>query len=219
MSEGFDELVAKLSRYPSGYLYDAARRLGLGGATERVKPLRPGWRLGGPVLTVKYGPNRGVKTGGHSIYSVLAEAAPGAILVIEYGLDRWVMGENMMHAVIQAGLAGVLLDGCVRDAEEIRTMDLPVFCRGAAIRGYAPEHELSDVGVPVVCGGAHVRPGDYVFGDDDGAIVVPGDQLVAVAYQAEDIAEVEEEQARAIAERRPLEELKKILARKKQRRA
>ncbi|MBI3968068.1 MAG: RraA family protein [Chloroflexi bacterium] len=222
MNESQAALMRELAQYPSGYLTDAFSRLGLSGWTDGLLPLRACGtnRLAGPAVTVRYGPKRGSgATTPHSLYSIIAEAPSGSVLVVEAATDGWILGENVLNWAIRHGFVGVLVDGRVRDAAEIATMDIHCFCRGAAIGPHGTHLELADTGVAVTCAGAQVRPGDYVFGDDDGAIVVPADRLADVAYEAVELAELELEQERVIKDGRSLTDLNAVLAAKKRRRA
>ena len=79
---------------------------------------------------------------------------------ISDAFDR--MGENQAHVAMYRGLAGVCVDGCVRDADEVAALDIPVFSRGAGVRPYSTHLELTGVNVPVAFAGVQVRPGDIV---------------------------------------------------------
>lgn len=70
------------------------------------------------------------------------------------------------------GIAGVIIDGSCRDAEDIKALGLPVFVRGFNPSGTV-KASLGQVNVPVICGGVTVRPGDIIIGDCDGVVVVP----------------------------------------------
>lgn len=212
-----EEAIKEFKEMPSGFVTDAMTRLGLAGWSEGVFPLsRTARRIVGRAVTMKYGPKRG--TGGKlpSQYQVIREANPGDVLVIAAeGSPCWLLGENVCHTALYRGLAGIVVDGCVRDADEIAEMPMPVFCRGAGIRPFSTHLELIDVDVPVEFAGTQIRPGDIVVGDGDGLVIVPPERAEEVLFQAKDIAELEKEQEEAIRRQVPLEELSQILARKK----
>ena len=84
--------------------------------------------------------------------------------------------------------------------------------------GLPHELELVAHNVPITCGGAQVRPGDFVIGDADGVVVIPGSEFEAVLYQAEDIARVEKELGKAIKAKAPMARINAILKRKKTKR-
>jgi len=210
------EALAYLATLQSGVVTDALVRLGLDGWMDYVSPMQPEGRLVGRAVTVKYAPKRG--TGGckENLYSIIRRCQPGDVLIIDaLGTDCWILGENVAHAALYGELAGIVLDGRVRDAAEIREMSLPVFCRGASVRPHAPFMELVDYNVPINCAGAQVHPGDIIVGDADGIVVVPASKLPEVMVQVRDIAALELEQEEAIAQGKSLEVIGEILRRKK----
>ncbi len=210
------EALAYLATLQSGVVTDALVRLGLEGWMDYVLPMGPGGRLAGPAVTVKYAPRRGIGASKENLYSIIRRCKPGDVLVIEaLGTDCWILGENVAHAALYQELAGIVLDGRVRDAAEIREMELPVFCRGASVRPHAPFMELVDYNVPINCAGAQVHPGDIIVGDADGIVVVPASKLPEVMVQVRDIAALELEQEEAIAQGKSLEVIGEILRRKK----
>ncbi|NMB15825.1 MAG: RraA family protein [Firmicutes bacterium] len=210
------EALDYLATLQSGVVTDALVRLGLGGWMDYVLPMQPKGRLVGRAVTVKYAPKRG--TGGckENLYSIIRQSKPGDVLVIEaLGTDCWILGENVTHTALYSKLAGIVIDGRVRDAAEIREMALPVFCRGASVRPHAPFMELVDYNVPIRCAGAQVHPGDIIVGDADGIVVAPSAKLAEVMVQVRDIDALEKEQEEAIAQGKSLEVLGEILRRTK----
>lgn len=215
-----EDIISYLRRVPTGFVTDALGRLALAGWMDYVLPLQTEGRVAGRAFTVQYAPRRGTSQCRDNLYSIIRRARPGDILVIEaLGTDCWILGENVVHAAKYQELGGIVLDGRVRDAAEIREMDIPVFCRGAAVRPHMTSLELADFDVPICCGGALVRPGDVVVGDADGVVVIPYERLEEVRVQIEDLEILEKEQAAAIAQREPLEVLNDILGRKKKARS
>lgn len=81
------------------------------------------------------------------------------------------------------GLAGVVIDGSCRDAEDIKELGFPVFARAFNPSGTVKE-TLAKLNVPVRCGGIEVHPGDIIFGDCDGVVVVPREQEDTVFEKA-----------------------------------
>ena len=82
------------------------------------------------------------------------------------------LGDILAEAAASRGIAGVVVDGFVRDAAELNRMRFPVWARGLAIRGATKIHP-GEIGQPVHCGGVRIAPGDLVVADDDGACAVP----------------------------------------------
>ncbi|MGE5619918.1 MAG: RraA family protein [Sphingomonadaceae bacterium] len=212
-----EEVINEFRQVPSGFVTDAMTRLGISGWSEGVVPVSSkARRFAGRAVTMKYGPKRGTPAKLPNQYEVIRSANPGDVLVIAAeGTPCWLLGENVCHTALYQGLAAVVVDGCIRDFDEIAELEMPVFARGAGIRPFSTHLELIDVNVPVEFAGAQIRPGDIVVGDGDGIVVVPADRADDVLYQVKDIAVLEKEQEEAIKRQVPLSELNPILARKK----
>ena len=121
-----------------------------------------------------------------SIHRALTDAEPGSVLVVDAqgGTARAVWGAVMTTAAIERGIVGAVIDGAVRDIDEIASMDFPVFARATCPAG--PHKGFRGVhGVPVQCGGVVTNPGDIVVGDADGVTVVPADRAEAALAEVE----------------------------------
>ncbi len=134
----------------------------------RVRALRPHMKLAGPALTVEVRPGDNLM-----IHAALALAKPGDVLVIDGKADQLcaLMGTIMMTAAQQLGLAGVVIDGAVRDSLELAEMGFPVFSVGTNPNG-PTKNVAGRIGHPVSCGGVTVHAGDLVIADADGVVVV-----------------------------------------------
>ena len=128
-----------------------------------------GVNMAGVALTVKtcYGDNLMIHQG-------LDMAAEGDVLVIanEGGRNRSLLGEIMYRYAERKNLAGIVLDGPIRDALQISGGSVPLYATGSTPGGPYKEGP-GEVNVPVSCGGVHVNPGDIIVGDPDGVIVIP----------------------------------------------
>lgn len=104
-------------------------------------------------------------------------ARPGDVMVIdgEGDLGNALVGGIMTFAAAQAGLAGMVLDGAIRDVAEIRARSFPVYARGVTHRGPYKDGPGA-INIPVSVGGQTVRPGDIVIGDQDGLLVLSPDE-------------------------------------------
>lgn len=111
----------------------------------------------------------------------------------------------------------MVVNGGVRDVVGLREAGLPIFSTGLAVRQPA-NMQLSAQGIPVSIGGVLIRPGDVVFADEDGVVVIPESALDIVIENMKTIFEVEEGMARAIQSDASVEEITAILSRKKQKR-
>lgn len=139
----------------------------------RISAVWPGAALAGPAFTVRCTPgdNLGIHVG-------VTRAPAGSVLVVDVGevADRGYWGEVLTTAAEARGLAGLVIDGGVRDVAALRSHGFPVFSSTVALRG-ASKALPGATGDPVAVGGVEVSAGDWVVGDADGVVVVPGGQL------------------------------------------
>lgn len=132
------------------------------------------------------------------IVKALGDAAPGDVLVVDgQGGRKALVGELFTSEARRRGLAGIVVDGAVRDVQAIRASGFPVYARGVSPVAGAANSPASAV-IPIVCGGVKVQPGDYVIGDDDGIVVASEKELVEIVPIAEQIQRKEAEMLRRI---------------------
>jgi len=145
-----------------------------------IRALAPGMRLCGPALTISCLPGDNLM-----LHAAVAAASPGDILVATVG-DEWergYFGEILAVAGKARRVAGLVLDGCVRDAGPLRALGFPVFCRGLSIRG-TTKVGAGSLRRPLLVGEVTVHPGDLVLGDEDGVVVVPAAEASAILEKA-----------------------------------
>ncbi|MCL4186662.1 MAG: 4-carboxy-4-hydroxy-2-oxoadipate aldolase/oxaloacetate decarboxylase [Rhodobacteraceae bacterium] len=178
MTASDPSLLAALAALPTATIHEA---LGKAGAmTGAIKPLAPGTRLAGPALTVACPPGDNL-----GIHAAVDRARPGEVLVVDFGAETEAgpFGDVLATFARARGVAGLVIDGCVRDGANLRAMGFPVFARGLCMKG-TTKTRFGSVGAPVVCGGVEVRAGDIVLGDDDGVVVVPQALVADVVSRA-----------------------------------
>ncbi len=166
------EVVAGFARHDVAKIGDAMARQGL--VDHRIKPVRAGMRVLGPAVTVLTRP-------GDALYVAHAAdvAQPGDVIVIDAGGfdDLSVIGDRIAYYMMKIrSVAGIVVDGAVRDVAGIRELGLPTFCKGVTAR-LSGSQGPGAINVPIVCGGVVVNPGDLVVGDDDGVVIVPRDDV------------------------------------------
>jgi regulator of RNase E activity RraA len=124
----------------------------------------------------------------HSVEMIDA-AQPGevGVIVMEGTLDIAAMGNLMGTAATVRGMAGMVLDGAIRDVWDIRRMGLTVYARSATPRTAVGHFATVARNVPVECGGVTVRPGDIIVADEDGVVVVPQERAEEVLKKAREI--------------------------------
>jgi 4-hydroxy-4-methyl-2-oxoglutarate aldolase len=142
----------------------------------RMKPAWPGARLAAPAAPVRCTPGDNL-----AIHVAVATVARGHVLVVDVGdvAERGYWGEVLTTGAEARGLAGLVIDGGVRDIDAIASHGFPVFSAAIALRG-ATKQSPGTVGVAAMVGGVSVAAGDWVVGDADGVTVVPAASLQTV---------------------------------------
>lgn len=191
-----ESVVQRLTSAGTGSLSNELWRLGVGETTlcglRSVTTDRP---FAGPALTLRYLPYRGdlgQSPNGPLQREVVDDAPAGAVLVVDArgSTACSVMGDLVAQRARHRGLAGVVVDGAVRDVTAIRGIDLPVQARGSSPNPNRGHLVPWEVGGTVACADVLVNPEDVVVGDSDGVVVIPR------AVVAEVLARVERSEAR-----------------------
>jgi 4-hydroxy-4-methyl-2-oxoglutarate aldolase len=152
----------------------------------RLQAAWPGARLCGPAFTVQ-----GCGGDNLALHHAVLAAPAGSVLVVDVGGARhghW--GEVLAVAAQHRGIAGLLIDGGVRDRDELRDLGFPVFSRRNSIVG-TRKHYLGELGVPVRVGGVVIATRDLIVGDADGAVAIPAADIDRVLDSAD--ARIEQE--------------------------
>jgi regulator of RNase E activity RraA len=152
------------------------------------------WSMAGPALTVRTRPGDNL-----AVHKALDLARPGDVLVVDARseLVNAIMGELLARYAQVRGVAGIVIDGAIRDRAEISAGGLPVFARGVSHLG-PYQTGPGEIHGPISLGGVPVHDGDVVVGDGDGVVVVPRARAEATAKAAENVVASEAEQRRAI---------------------
>ena len=130
------------------------------------------------------------------VFKALSEAGEGEALLIAAS-GRAVAGELFTSEARRRGLAGIVVDGFVRDVSTLRNMDFPVFARGTTPQAGTIQAARGAVQAASIGGAVAVR-GDFVFGDEDGVVIIPADKLDEILPVAEEIQRTEGEILEAI---------------------
>ena len=157
-----------------------------GGVLAGLVSFVPGLKTAGRALTVRTYPGDWAKP-----VQAIDLAQPGDVLVIDSGgRPPAVWGELATESCIQRKLAGVVIDGAIRDVDAIRALGFPAFARCASPHAWEPKG-FGEIGQPIVIGGIRVSTGDWIVGDDSGVVHVPQERAVEVANRALDVLEME----------------------------
>jgi regulator of RNase E activity RraA len=185
------EVVRRASEFQPAILADIAGRRGT--MNGRIHALSPEMKCTGPAFTVEVRPGDNLM-----IHTAITMAKPGDVLVIDGKGDLTcaLMGAIMMNACKQLKLAGVVIDGAVRDTLELRELGFPVFAAGANPNG-PTKFVPGRINWPISCGGIGVAPGDLIAADADGVLVVERDKAASLLEGA--AKKVAEETARIAA--------------------
>ncbi len=198
-------LTDRLAACYSGILYDVLREMGHTRCVlpPEIRPLDESKILAGPAFTVRGRMEDGLS--GHETllrWTEFLSAAPAGHVVVTRSNDptRAMMGELSAETLTFRGVRGFLSDGACRDTGFILDIGFPVFCAGRTPRdvvgGWVPEA----FDEPVTIGDVIVRPGDYIFGDRDGALVIPAAVVDDVVSRAETLIGTENLVRKAILE-------------------
>lgn len=168
-----------LSSTVSDRLDELGWRLSVPGSVLQLRSPGQTKRVVGQALTLRYLPERKaaygespIKFGHEAVYRV---GDPGDVMVIEAfsTLGFSTLGGVAASQAVEAGLAGCIIDGSVRDIAQIRDSGLPLWSRAVTPTTGKHRHEAIAVNVPICCGGVQVRPGDLVIADESGVCFVP----------------------------------------------
>lgn len=159
-------LVEGFAGIPAANIGDNMNRMACMNA--RIVPMNNAPLLG-CAFTVK------VRAGDNLLFhKAIDMAQPGDVVVIDAQNEQSyaITGELMIMWLRRRGIAGLVVDGCIRDVDAVRTMDFPVYATGVCPNGPLKEGG-GEINFPVMCGGLVVDPGDIIVGDQDGIVVIP----------------------------------------------
>lgn len=162
------DLVARLAQFSTADLSDAMQ-----GAGTLSRALQPAYlpirRIAGPAVTIA------VPTGAQSVRKVGFDTAQAGDVIVMNGhgvLHYAMLGGNIALGLKHRTIAGMVIDGAIRDVSAFREMDLPVFSAGLCTLP-GPKDGPGEVNVPIACGGVVVNPGDIIVADEDGIVCIP----------------------------------------------
>jgi 4-hydroxy-4-methyl-2-oxoglutarate aldolase len=187
-------LVVDAQSLSAATLHEAAGKSGA--LPSAIKPIASGFRVCAPAVTVS-------SPGGDNLWlhRAIYTAEAGDVLVVHvsgrYEHGYW--GEIMSTAAKARGLAGLVIDGCVRDGVLLESIGFPVFARGLCIRGTGKDFGARGwINAPLSIGDVVVSAGDLVFGDGDGVVCIPREKAAAVLSAARERERHEAEDCRRL---------------------
>jgi 4-hydroxy-4-methyl-2-oxoglutarate aldolase len=182
MSSVRPEVLAAFRRLGAATVHEAQGRAGA--LDSSIKPLDPQQVLAGTALTVDSRPGDNL-----AIHVAVTLAEPGEILVVDAKActEGGAWGDLLTLSAQRHGIAGLVIDGAVRDVRSIIDMGFPVFSRAISIKG-TDKNQPGHVGGDILCGGVLIRRGDLIVGDADGVVAVPAgrvDEVLDLAMSRE----------------------------------
>jgi len=172
------ELIRQLSEFDVATLYEAAGQRGM--VDPAIRPMWNGAHLCGPAITASCPARDNLM-----LHQAVALAAPGSVLVANAERYQYAgaWGEVLTVAAQARGIAGLVIDGAVRDIEAIAKRRFPVFSRGLAI-GACTKEKFGTLNELIDLGGVTVRSGDIVVGTGDGVVLIDADSIEQVLKAA-----------------------------------
>ncbi len=196
-----EEVLMEFLKLPSGNVADVLSLKGLRGHMDHeIRPVISKSRVCGRAATIKL---RNTKEAGaipiSALFDFIDTLEPGQVLVVETGLatDNSGWGELMSAAVQRRGSIGAIVDGAIRDVDDIRRLNYPVYSRSICCAGLL-NMKLEGLNVGVSCGGIIVNPGDIILGDDDGVVVIPAAMAEEVLAETQNFHKAEEKVVSAL---------------------
>ncbi|WP_456468812.1 3-hexulose-6-phosphate synthase [Archaeoglobus sp.] len=181
LEEEIRELLTKVS---TPNVSDAMHRAR---AMDGVYPLVRGKKIVGKAVTVSTMDGDWAKT-----VEAINVAGEGDVLVIKCSGDTAaVWGELATRSCINRKIAGVIIDGAVRDVDDIRELGYPVFARKEVPNAGEPKG-FGEINVKIICGGVEVNPGDWIIADDNGVMVIPKQRAYEIARRALEVKKSED---------------------------
>ncbi len=180
---GEDELFRVFSMVSTPNISDAMHRAP---CMEGIRPVWEGSKLVGRAITVRCYNGDWSKP----VESIDLAEKGNVIVIDESGGDIAVWGELASWSCKTKGVTGVVIDGAIRDVDDIREMKFPAFSRHVKSNAGEPKG-FGEVNIEITCGGLKVSPGDWVVGDDCGVIVIPKEQAQEIANRAAMVLENE----------------------------
>jgi 3-hexulose-6-phosphate synthase/6-phospho-3-hexuloisomerase len=174
-----EELITLLKEVSTPNISDAMHRKG---AMRDIHPINAGTKMAGTAITVQTFAGDWAKT-----VEAIDLGGPGKVIVIYNGsnyIAPW-GGLATLSCRIK-GIEGVVIDGAVRDVDEIRAMNYPVFA-SAIVPNAGDPKGMGEINAEITCGGQLVKPGDYIVGDDSGVVVIPRERAYEIARRAKEV--------------------------------
>jgi 3-hexulose-6-phosphate synthase/6-phospho-3-hexuloisomerase len=156
------------------------------GAMKEIRPIKLGFHMIGRALTVKTIDGDWAKP-----IDAIDRGKKDTVITVDVNGGRTaVWGELATWSAKKRGIRGVVIDGAVRDLDDLLKINFPIFCRYISSNAGEPKG-FGEIGAEIICGGQTVQNGDWIIGDDSGVVVVPQQNAQEIANRALDVKEQE----------------------------
>jgi regulator of RNase E activity RraA len=187
-----DELIRRISFLATSTLANALDNAGLHNQViAHIKAVSPGFRFTGPAVTVQEvtGEYGDYSSDDFAVGTMIDAALAGDVIVIDAGGAEYSTWGGMASLAAKLkGVAGLLVDGTVRDLEEMIEFDFPVFSRHMIPTTGRLRLKIEDINVPIIIDGVDIAPGDIICADGTGAVCLPGARAEEIADLAGNLA-------------------------------
>lgn len=187
--------IKRLSQWYSGDIHDVLDGRGPYGYLKGISQfgvLHPGQVICGPVSTVRYEPSTRIGQPQDVYHGAIDAVVKGGILLVDSSCAEGSgTGELMSSGAKTKGAAATVVNGTVRDLAEVRKLDYPLFAKGMSPVGVSGRMEATHYQVELDIDGVKVRPGDVIFADVTGVVVIPANLVSAIADAADANGEAE----------------------------
>ena len=200
-------VIERLSRWYSGDIHDCLEKLGIWGILPNLNlygNLPKSGRICGPATTVQFVPNR-AKITSRRYHKAIDEIGQGGVMLVDTaGASGSCSGELMCTGAKVHGGVCTVVNGTIRDLEEIQKLDYPVYAKGVVPATAVGRMEDVGFNIDIEIGGVRIQPGDIVFGDLDGVVVIPQAAARTVADMADELGKLERDFKSQILNGKPL---------------
>ena len=173
-------LVEAINGIGTATIHEAGGKIGA--LPSYIKPVSDNWYVCGVATTVLSPPKDNLW-----LHRGIYQTQPGDVMIVDTGgfHEAGYWGEIMTHAAQQVGMAGLDIDGCVRDGSILEELGMPVFSAGLCIRGTTKNKDAyGAINEPIRIGEIWIFPGDLIIADRDGVVVVPQSRIAEITEKS-----------------------------------
>lgn len=206
-----EEIVKRYHTLYSGVINDCLDKIGLWTQfmENTIRPLKDDMVVAGPAFTVFGSAERSTDKSIRLGPKVVDELSPHQVVVMQTNGDlhtgHW--GELLTHGAISRGANGAVIDGGLRDSKFIYDLGFPIFYKFTCPGDARGRWNVTQMQEPLIIGNVLVKPGDFIFGDMDGVVVIPKELTVEILFSAESAVKEENEIRKQILSGKKLSDL------------